>query len=138
MKRATAVAILAISLTSTAHARVPTKADRAFCDRYATYSQDYLDAYRAGDGAKIRRLQKAISSDRDQTYILALGVLGWNLTTPPWVADVSDIARDTCLKRIRADMMGYVSGDPDRPKASNTPDNHVGSVTVMRKDAMSN
>ena len=135
MNRAAVIVILAASLTSTANAREPTKANRACCERYATYAQDDLDAYRSADGAKIQRLQNAISHDRDQTLILALGAFGWDLTTPPWVTDVSETARDTCLNRIRGDMMGYVSGDPERQKAGNTPDNHVGSITVMPPQA---
>lgn len=124
------VCALVAASAGSANAREPTGAGKAFCDRYAAYAQEELDAYRSGEPSNVLRFQQALSRDPQASQIMSMG-LGWNFTTPPWVADVSGSARSKCLVAIQAGMWGLLPGDPDRPKIQNSADSHVGTITRL-------
>lgn len=127
-----AVSVVLATLTlsaAAAHARAPSAADKAFCDRYALIMQQALDVDRSGDRAAIAQFRQTVSRD-PQAYLIMPG-LGVSMTTPPWITDVTAQSREHCLDQVRLNMRGWLPGDPEAPKAENTPENHVGTVTVM-------
>ncbi|MFX1767831.1 hypothetical protein PWP93_35710 [Paraburkholderia sp. A1RI-2L] len=121
-------ALAAVSV-GTAHAREPSRADQAFCDHYAAVMQEALEVDRSGDPAAIARFRQSVIRD-PQAQLLMPG-LGVNLTTPPWVADVTMQSRKHCLDEVRLNMRGFLPGDPERPKPESTPDAHIGTIARL-------
>ena len=115
--------------TSVVHAREPTRADHAFCDRYAAIMQKALEVDRGGDPAAAARFRQSVA--RDPQAQLIMPGLGVSRTTPPWIADVTVQSREHCLDEVRLNMRGWLPDDPERPKADNSAANHVGTITRL-------
>lgn len=122
------ICALAAICASTAHGRERTRADQSFCERYAGFVQEELDAYRSGEQSRVLQFQQALSRDPHASLIMAMG-LGWYINTPPWISDVSDAAHSKCVGAIQSGMWGYLPGDPERPKPGNSANSHVGTTT---------
>lgn len=123
MKRPVLATLAALALTAgDAHARTPTKFDRAICQEYGSIAQRALDLERADrsgaidQGAYIRERQALMQqASRPPYWHLLMQAVGSPLETAPWIADVTDQYERACIQRVTLDAVPRWPDDPARP-----------------------